>query len=297
MSRSAVVYNIQRYSLHDGPGIRTVVFFKGCPLRCRWCCNPESQNPQPEIACAASRCLGQSVCGLCAGACPRQALNFGADGRAEIDRALCVNCLKCAEVCPSAALRIEGRETLISEILDTVEEDAVFYRGGGGLTVSGGEPFFQGEALIELLREARLRKINTALETCGLADYHLVARAAALLDMVIYDLKSMDSLSHQRFTGQGNELILDNFRRLGADFPALPKLARTPVIPGFNDTAPALSAIAAFIAGQPGAAFEALPYHRFGAGKYALLGRDYPDFPPFDSAVMEKIVDIAARFG
>jgi len=276
MSVTAVIYNIQRYSLHDGSGIRTVVFFKGCPLQCRWCCNPESQNPKPELSYARSRCIGYETCGMCTKACPSAAISFDDDGYARVDRAACTQCLKCADECPSKALRPEGRAEHISVILETVEQDAVFYRKeAGGLTLSGGEPLFQPEALLALLNEAKKRKIGAAIETCGFADYEILKSAAQLLDVIIYDIKHMDGEYHKKFTGQTNTLILENFTRLCKDFPRLPKIVRTPVIPGFNDTPETIAEIETFIADKPKVQFEALSYHRFGVSKYERLGRDY----------------------
>ncbi|MDR3294579.1 MAG: glycyl-radical enzyme activating protein [Clostridiales Family XIII bacterium] len=270
---SGVIFNIQRYSLHDGEGIRTVVFLKGCPLRCRWCCNPESQLPQPEISYVRQKCIGSAGCGFCAEACERGAVTFCTDGKAAIDRSKCDNCLRCAGNCPSKAIRAEGRSADADEILDTAEQDAVFYAKGGGLTVSGGEPIMQGDFLTELLQNARRRRLNAAMETCGFGDYAILRQAASLLDMVLYDIKSLDPGKHKLWTGQDNALILDNFSRLCADYPGLPKWVRTPVLPGFNDGE--LGAIRDFALSRPNVRWEALPYHSFGAGKYAALGREY----------------------
>jgi len=276
MSASAVIYNIQRYSLHDGSGIRTVVFFKGCPLRCRWCCNPESHNPNPELSYIRSKCIGYDVCGMCEKACPSAAISFDGDGCAKIDHVACTQCLRCTDECPPKALRSQGWAEDVSAILDTVEQDAVFYRkDAGGLTLSGGEPLFQPEALLALLNEAKKRKIGAAIETCGFADYEILKSAAQLLDVVIYDIKHMDGEYHRKFTGQTNALILKNFMQLCEDFPRLPKIVRTPVIPGFNDTPGTIAEIEAFINGKSNIRFEALPYHRFGVSKYEWLGRDY----------------------
>lgn len=275
MEETALIYNIQPYSLHDGPGIRTVVFFKGCPLRCLWCCNPESQKFAPEISYVKRKCIGQKACGACEKSCPYQAVSFDADTRAYINREHCTECLQCARVCPSAAIRVEGVEMKVSEILDIVEKDSVFYRHGGGLTVSGGEPLAQSPFLIELLREAQKRRLDTAIETCGFAQYAVLQAAARFLDTIIFDIKSINNEKHVRYTGQSNRIILDNFLKLCADYPQLPKLVRTPVIPGFNDLPADREDILSFIAGKPNVTHEALPYHRFGVGKYAALGRKY----------------------
>ncbi len=237
--RSAVegiVFNIQKYSLHDGPGIRTVVFLKGCPLRCAWCSNPESQAPQPQLALDRARCLGVDACARCLGRCPRGALGVGADGRIVRDPAACDDCLACAAACPAQALCVYGRRVTVGEVLRRVEEDEVFYaRSGGGLTLSGGEPLAQAGFCMALLEEARRRRLGTALETCGHAPWPVLEAAAGLLDGVLYDLKCMDRQRHLRTTGVSNEGILDNLVRLKAAFPRLPLTVRTPVVPGFND--------------------------------------------------------------
>jgi pyruvate formate lyase activating enzyme len=171
---------------------------------------------------------------------------------------------------------MEGREYAVTEILDTVERDEVFSRGGGGLTVSGGEPLMQPKFLSDLLTESKRRHIHAAMETCGHGDYAALREAAKLLDLVIYDIKSLDDAKHREFTGLGNSLSIENSTGLCDDFPNLPKLVRTPVIPGFNDSPQDIGEIAAYLAGKPGVTLELLPYHRFGAGKYAALGREYP---------------------
>lgn len=268
------VFNIQKYSLHDGPGIRTIVFLKGCPLRCRWCCNPESQSYNREISYIESKCIGGSECGMCKAVCKSNAINL--KQKAAINTALCTNCLRCADICPSKAIKIEGKKYTTDEIINIVENDSVFYaRGKGGLTISGGEPLTHKDFVIGLLNEAKKRKINTAIETCGYADYDNLFEIAKYLDYILFDIKSMDEKKHIEYTGQSNDKILYNFERLCYDYPYLPKKVRTPIIPGFNDNEKDIKAILKFIENKPNVSYEPLKYHSFGKGKYKALGREY----------------------
>ncbi|MCD8230287.1 MAG: glycyl-radical enzyme activating protein [Clostridiales bacterium] len=264
-----VIFNIQPYSLHDGPGIRTIVFLKGCPLRCPWCSNPESQSPYPEVYLDEKKCIRSAGCCLCDGLCRYHALSNG-----RLYHAKCIGCGECLKICPSKALGIYGRTADTEEILDRIERESVFYaHGEGGLTLSGGEPFFQSEFALELLREAKKRRIRTAVETCGFCETEVLREAAGYLDYILYDIKSMDARRHACVIGADNRLILDNLEMLFREFPDLHKHVRTPVIPGFNDTEEDIRAIREFLKGRQNYTWEQLPYHRFGEGKYELLGR------------------------
>jgi pyruvate formate lyase activating enzyme len=273
-----VVFNVQKYSLHDGPGIRTVVFLKGCPAACRWCSNPESQDPMPELAHNPGECISLSACGRCRGACPQSAIGCGVDDKAVIGRDLCGDCsFPCAAVCPTQSLVAHGQERSVDDLLAFVEQDSVFYdSSGGGLTLSGGEPLLQPQFALALLREAKARGIHRALETCGHCSWPVLARACESLDFMIYDLKSVDASKHREQTGIANERILSNFHRMCCDFPELPLLVRTPVIPGFNDREEDVEAILSVISAYPHVRYELLPYHRTAQAKYASLGREYP---------------------
>lgn len=292
MKRNTLIFNIQHYSLHDGPGIRTVVFLKGCPLRCRWCCNPESQRYEREISYLEQKCIGKAECGFCKSRCQAGAIEFLQSGKAWIDRGKCHKCLECAHICPSQALKIQGREEKIEEILDRLSEEAAFYRyGEGGLTVSGGEPLSHRDFLIPLLKEAGKRRIHRAMETCGYGEYQTLFEAAQHLEVILFDIKSMNEEKHIQYTGKSNWVILDNFQRLCEDFPKLPKKVRTPVIPGFNDTEKELRQIQAFLLEKPNVTYEMLPYHRFGEGKYRMLGRDYEMGDAVLSEKMKKYIE------
>ena len=276
--QQGMVFNIQKYSVHDGPGIRTIVFLKGCPLSCRWCSNPESQKSCAELACNPGRCIGISKCGHCLPVCPHGSIVCGADDKPRVERSRCNGCaMPCADVCPAQGLLVYGKKRDVADVLRVVEQDMAFYaRSGGGLTLSGGEPLLQGGFAVALLREARARRIKTAVETCGMASAATVREAAPHLSYVLYDIKHMDSAVHEARTGQPNARILENFRILAEEFPDLPILARTPVIPGFNDTTEAIAAIARFIKPYGRVNYELLPYHRLGTQKYHFLGREVP---------------------
>ncbi|WP_374291329.1 glycyl-radical enzyme activating protein [Desulfovibrio desulfuricans] len=276
--RQGMVFNIQKYSVHDGPGIRTIVFLKGCALSCRWCSNPESQRREPELAFNAGRCLGVSKCGHCIVACPYGSITLGDDDRLNINRSHCAAChMPCAAACPAQGLLVYGKERTVDDVLNVVEQDMAFYaRSGGGLTLSGGEPLLQGEFALALLREARTRRIKTAVETCGMVSPETIRAAAEYLNYVLFDIKHMDSAAHEAQTGLPNTRILENFRILAEGFPDLPILARTPVIPGFNDNEETVAAIANFLKPFERVEYEMLPYHRLGTQKYQFLDRPVP---------------------
>lgn len=270
--KTLTVFNIQKYSLHDGTGIRTTVFLKGCPLRCRWCCNPESQDPRPQLMYRKNKCIGKDICGLCAGnAC----ISFDSDNKARVDFSKETSDLKWTEICPTGALTVVGREMEIDEILDIVERDSAFYkRGGGGLTVSGGEPLSQKNAVC-LLENARKRRLNTSVETCGMIPTEVLLEAAEYLNQVYFDIKSLNAKKHKEYTGMDNRQILDNFAALCRQYPQTQVTARTPVIPGFNDSEEELEKIGRFLHRFSNVKWEKLPYHEYGVGKYAMLGREY----------------------
>lgn len=264
-----IIFNIQPYSLHDGPGIRTIVFLKGCPLRCPWCANPESQIMRPEVYLDERKCIWNEGCRLCDGICSCHALSG-----ARLDHEKCIACGDCLSACPSGALGIYGRTVEVNTVIDRIDRESVFYsHGEGGLTLSGGEPFYQAEFALALLKEAKRRHIHTAVETCGYCGTDILREAARYLDYILYDVKSMDEERHLRVIGADNRLILDNLDMLFCEFPCLHKHVRTPVIPGFNDAKEDIQAIRDFLNGRQNYTYELLPYHRFGERKYELLGR------------------------
>ena len=263
---AGVVFNVQHFSVHDGPGIRTNVFFKGCPLRCAWCCNPESQRFQPELALASQQCIR---CGQFGDVCADE-WEHGAVTQAEKDKFS-----PRSEVCPGGALRWLGVQRTAGDVIGEVLRDQPFYTGGGGMTLTGGEPTAQPNFAEALLRLAKRAGLSTAMETCGHTRWKVFERLLPHLDLVLFDLKHMDPEVHREWTGVDNEVILSNLRHM-AEIKA-PVSVRVPLIPGFNADAESLAAIARFVAGQPGLSkqISLLPYHAFGKSKYASLGRPY----------------------
>jgi pyruvate formate lyase activating enzyme len=292
-----LVFNIQKFSLHDGSGIRTLVFLKGCPLRCRWCANPEGQATHPELAFNSDRCIGTTECGRCIEVCGEGAIEPSGDGKVRVDRALCNNCGDCIAACPSRALELFGTYMSVDEMVAVVEEDSAFYaRSGGGLTLSGGEPLVQAEFAIALLKRAQERGIDTALETSGHCRWDDLERACAHVSQLFFDIKSLNLEKHGREVGIGGKTILRNLRRLVERLPGLPIVVRTPVIPGFNDSDEEIAAIANLVGQLPGElGYELLPYHGFGGPKYLQLGMPYDleELSPPSPQQMDRLLRIA----
>ncbi len=268
-----MVLDIQRFSVHDGPGIRTLVFLKGCPLRCRWCANPESVNFKPELGLIRAEC---NSCGACVPACPRAAVSLDEDRKPVIDRELCDNCGKCIDVCFPHALIMYGRLRSAQDVFEEVKRDMPFYAAsGGGMTVSGGEPLSQPEFVKALFTLAHEAGIHTAVETAGCVPPAVFKEILPLADYVLFDLKCFDPQLHRDLCGRDNRLILANARALAAS--GLPFIFRIPVIPGCTDSPENISAIADFVKEiKPGGCtVELMPYHRLGTLKYEYLGRKY----------------------
>jgi len=290
------VFNIQRYSLHDGPGIRTTVFLKGCPLHCLWCSNPESQRLKPHIFFDNDRCIR---CDACITTCPADAILVNADGIRRIQAESCNLCGLCVEVCYSGALEQIGREMTISDVLTDIKADQPFYdHSNGGMTLSGGEPMLQSQFSQKLLQGSKAMGIHTAMETCGFVKWDLWESLLPHLDLVLYDLKEMDSERHKHWTGVSNDLVLDNLRRLAKSGVLV--IVRRPVIPGYNDSIDSIHQLARFVS-DLGAIEEIdlLPYHRFGKGKYESLGQEYVlgNQPSLEHADVNHLREILLSYG
>ncbi len=294
--QKGLIFNVQKYSVHDGPGIRTIVFLKGCSLACAWCSNPESQKLAPELAYNVGRCQTVANCQHCVKACPHNSLQKNNEDIIELDRSHCDKCEKtCAQVCPAQGLLVYGQEKSVDDVLKQVEQDMLFYaRSGGGMTLSGGEPLFQKDFSLALLREARKRRIKTCIETCGMVPWENMSQAAQYLNYIIFDIKHMNSEKHKEWTKAGNERILENFEKLALQCPDKEILCRTPIIPGFNNTVEEVEAICKFIQKFPNVKYEMLPYHRLGTQKYIFLDKKVPmGEVQLDISIMPQIIKVA----
>ena len=267
--KEGVVFDIQRYSIHDGPGIRTIVFLKGCPLACQWCCNPESQDPKPSVMFSKSSCV---KCGKCIQACPNGAISPNNPGL--IDRSRCTGCGACAEVCLPGALTMKGRSMTVWQVMQELQKDATNYRrSGGGVTLSGGEPLVQSEFALELLKACKEKGWSTAMETTGHAPKEVVERVMPYVDHALVDIKAVDPKVHESRTGVTNRLILENAIRISM---LTSTVVRVPLISGLNADKESIEAIGKFAKLMPGVnTVHLLPYHTYGENKYELLGRQY----------------------
>ena len=293
---TATVFDIQRCSLHDGPGIRTTVFLKGCPLRCLWCHNPESMDSRPQLAFTASRCIG---CRECLRACPN-GVHAIVEGKRVINRGLCQRCGRCVEVCHSEALELMGREMALEEVLAEVARDQAFYASsGGGVTLSGGEPLLQPEFATAFLQACRRQGLHTVLDTSGYAPWESLLAVAREADLVLFDLKHTDDARHRELTSVSNRVILDNLARLASE--QIDLRVRAPVIPGCNDEEDNYRTMAAYLGRLDVRTLrvDLLPYHQLGSVKHSRLGTEYGlhNVKPPTSERLESLASILRTGG
>ncbi len=271
-AKSGVIFNIQKFSTEDGPGIRTTVFMKGCPLRCPWCHNPESISPKPQLVWHSVKCIGD---GACIELCPEKAISR-TDSGITIDRNQCVACGTCALECPANALEILGKPMTVAEIMDEVLKDTKYYqKSNGGVTFSGGEPALQKEFLSELLAASREQGLHTALDTCGQMKRETLEMFLCSVDLVLYDLKTLDGDLLKQTTGGNLELILNNLRYI--DSQGVPTWVRVPVIPGYTDSPENVASIAGFVAAELGNVerFDLLAFSNLCTSKYEQLDMEF----------------------
>lgn len=293
-----VVFDVQRYSIHDGPGIRTLVFMKGCPLRCVWCQNIESQQMQPQIMFNSEKCGG---CGQCALACTSKGIKVD-QGRSITDRKLCNNCGKCVEVCPNEARGLVGREMSIDDVFSQIQKDIAFYkRSGGGATLSGGEPSAQPEFVIKLLEKCQKAGIHTTMETCGYTKWEILKRLISHAHLILYDIKLIDSEEHLKLTGVPNKQILDNAIKIARLGRKHRMVVRVPVIPGYTDSIENMKGIAEFISTKMGTSvrFELLNYNPLGETKGERLGTNngVSGLRPLADEQLDRLIKIFESYG
>jgi len=278
LERKALVFNVQKYNMYDGPGVRTLVFFKGCPLRCKWCSNPEGLEKKIQVMFKGNACID---CGACVDVCPAGIHTISkADGKHSIsDTSDCLGCGKCVEVCAQSALSMVGEMKTISELLELIEEDRQFYEiSGGGVTLGGGEVLMQPEAAINLLMACKQQGINTAIETSGYAKTEVILKAAEFIDLFLFDIKHMNPERHFELTGVRNEMILGNLKELL--HRRYHVKVRMPLLKGVNDSRQDIDQIIEFL--RPYRDYknfkgiDLLPYHKLGVNKYNQLGKEYP---------------------
>ncbi|WP_378954763.1 glycyl-radical enzyme activating protein [Pelosinus sp. sgz500959] len=294
LETKGIIFDIQRFSVHDGPGIRTLVFLKGCPLSCRWCSNPESQEQEPQIMFVERNCLR---CKRCAEVCPLGAIEFTPIFKRNSEK--CVQCESCIDVCCSNALIMSGRLQSVDQVINELAKDNIHYRrSGGGITLSGGEPLFQAEFSHQILKACKAKGWHTAMETTGFANERALELVLPWLDLVLLDIKHLDDQKHQSYVGQSNQLILKNAETIGNY--RVPIVVRVPVIPGFNDNRKAIQEIAEFARSiKQVTELHLLPYHRLGEQKYQYLERKYEMemVKPLTKDQLSELRDVAVAAG
>ena len=284
------VFNIQRYSIQDGPGIRTTVFLKGCPLKCSWCSNPESQAMHPELLYFDTKCTG---CLRCLEVCPNGANSLSSNGKILIDRSLCKACGVCVDECFSEARVISGKLMTVDEVVDVVNKDSLFYRNSnGGVTFSGGESTYQPNFLLDLLKGSQKKGFHTCLDTCAYIQWIILEDILEYVDLVLLDIKHMDPEKHKEITGVDNRLILENVKRivdLGKEM-----IIRVPLLPGENDSKENINALGNFVSELSLKRVDLLPYHKLGVKKYERLGMEYKlkELRSFKKEEVERIKEV-----
>ena len=295
MSES-LIFDIKRYAINDGPGIRVVIFFKGCNLKCAWCHNPESISARVEKMYAQAKCI---KCGSCVDACPEKAITLTPEGILT-DPELCKLCGKCAEVCPTKAIEMSGKVMTVAEIMDIIEKERIFFdQSGGGVTFSGGEPLVHKKMLIELLDECGKRGIHRAVDTAGNVSTETILEVAGLTDLFLYDLKIMDSVLHRKWIHAGNKKILHNLKAISDSGAHI--IIRIPLIGGVNDTDENIEQTAKFISELSGEKkiVHLLPYHNIAQNKYMKLGKadDFEKLIEPDKEMLEKAIKKFGEYG
>jgi pyruvate formate lyase activating enzyme len=287
------IFNVQKCSIHDGSGMRTTVFFKGCGLHCLWCANPESISFKRDISYSTKSCIG---CGLCVKVCPRQAIGVDEENKTFVyNREKCIRCGLCADRCCTDARHVFGKEVTVDELFEQIFKDRFYFEhSGGGVTFSGGEPLLQPDFLKAIAKKCHDYGIHTAIESCGFADYEKFKDCLLYINFIYFDIKHMDSEKHRRITGRGNERILDNLKKICSR--GIEINIRTPVVPGYNDDEKNIRETAEFIGALPNVTkYELLAYHKLGINKYRGLGLEYslPDIVEPTEEHMDALKDLA----